>query len=120
MSRRGVLCVPASESRKVVKALSLDVDEVVVDLEDAVSIDQKEGARAAIADLPARNHGRLAVRANALGTPWADDDVAACVENRNVESIVVPKSEDSHEFSALARRLDELEKAAGRAQPLGM
>lgn len=120
MSRRAILCVPASEPGKVAKALALTVDEVVVDLEDAVSVDMKDSAREHVAGLPARARGRLTVRVNALGTAWCHADVAACVANPNVTSIVVPKSEDAGALRALAARLDELEVTTGRPHRLRM
>jgi citrate lyase subunit beta/citryl-CoA lyase len=50
----------------------------------------------------------------------AVDDLAACVANPCVGSIVLPKSEDPAELQALAGRLDRLESAAGREVPLGI
>lgn len=116
--QRAVLSVPASDPRKIIKALSTAADEVVVDLEDAVSIDAKDVARTNIATLVARGYGALAVRVNAAGTPWHDADVAACVENPSVTSIVVPKAESISALDDLARRLDELETTTARAVPL--
>jgi len=118
MNRRAVLCVPASEPRKIAKALAAAVDEVVVDLEDAVSIDEKDAARENVVGLAARDAGLLAVRVNALGTPWIDSELAACVSIPHVESIVLPKCEDPQALQDLARRLDRLEAVAQRVVPL--
>jgi citrate lyase beta subunit len=118
MSRRAALCVPASEPRKIAKALAAPVDEVIVDLEDAVAVDEKESARESIAALTARRSGLLGVRVNALGTQWAEDDVAACVANPHIGSIVVPKCENPETLQGLAHRLDRLESVAGRETPL--
>ena len=116
--RRGVLSVPASEPRKIAKALAAPVDEVVVDLEDAVAVDEKEAARENVAALSPREAGLLAVRVNALGTPWSEADIAACVANPAVQSIVLPKAEDASALKDLATRLDELEAASKRSDPL--
>lgn len=118
MARRAALCVPATETRKVAKALALDVDEVVVDLEDAVALDRKEEARDAVAALQPRPHGRLAVRVNQVGSQWHRADVAACAANPAVDSIVVPKAEDPEALAALARSLHPLENGAGRRASL--
>ncbi|MTB88940.1 CoA ester lyase [Aeromicrobium senzhongii] len=118
MSRRAALCVPANEPRKVAKALGSPADEVVVDLEDAVPVDEKVGSRSTVADLPARDHGALAVRVNAVGTPWHEEDVAACAANPAVDSIVLPKAESAASIRALGERLEALESAAGRTRPL--
>lgn len=49
-SPRAVLVVPGSDQRETAKALSLDVDEVVLDLEDAVIPANKSTARAVVLD----------------------------------------------------------------------
>lgn len=118
MARRAALCVPASEDRKVAKALALDVDEVVVDLEDAVAPDRKDEARTAVEALTRRPRGSLAVRVNAVGTQWHRADVAACAANPAVDSIVVPKAEDPEALATLARTLHTLENGNGRRAPL--
>lgn len=102
--RRSVLCVPGSDDRKVAKAMASTADEVVVDLEDAVAIDAKAAARAALASLPVRALGSVAVRVNAPGTEWFADDVAAAATAPGVTSVVVPKVEQAghvHEVVAL-------------------
>jgi len=114
MSRRAVLCVPASEPRKISKALALPVDEVVVDLEDAVAVRDKVAARDNIASLVARESGLLGVRINGIGTPWYDGDLAACLENPYIDSLVLPKAEDPAELRGLAEQLDRMESAARR------
>lgn len=116
--RRAVLSVPASEPRKIAKALAADVDEIVVDLEDAVSVNAKDAARSNVEALTRRPHGLLAVRVNALGTTWHEADVAACAANLAVDSIVIPKAEDPGAMRALASRLDALEASSGRTVPL--
>jgi citrate lyase subunit beta/citryl-CoA lyase len=118
--RRGVLSVPASETRKIAKALAAQVDEVVVDLEDAVAVDEKNAARENIVALSPRGSGLLAVRVNALGTPWAEADIAACAANPAVHSIVLPKAEDPGALADLSGRLDDLEATSARTDPLGL
>lgn len=109
-----MLSVPASEPKKIAKALAADVDEVVVDLEDAVAVDAKDAGRLNIAALERRDNGQLAVRVNAFGTTWHDADVAACVANQAVDSIVVPKAEEPDAMRALAACLDGLEATSSR------
>jgi len=109
-----VLSVPASEAPKIAKAMATRVDEVVVDLEDAVSVNAKDAARSNVEALTRREHGLLAVRINAIGTRWHEADVRACAANPVVDSIVLPKAEDPQALQALAERLDELEVVTGR------
>ena len=47
---RAWLFVPANRPERYAKALACGADAVIVDLEDAVAPDQKDGARAALAD----------------------------------------------------------------------
>jgi len=86
-----VLFVPASDPRKVEKALASAATFVVLDLEDAVAPDQKEQARTVAVEM-LRNPSRPAgVRVNAVGTPWHEDDVAAlgaCA----IDGVVLPKA----------------------------
>lgn len=118
--RRAALCVPASEPTKIAKASALAVDEVVVDLEDAVSFKDKDAARQNIAHLSSRQDGLLSVRVNAASTPWHLADIAVCAANQEIDSIVLPKKESISSITALAARLDVLEQQAGRERPLSI
>lgn len=116
--RRSVLSVPASEASKVAKAMALVVDEVVVDLEDAVAPDHKYGAREAVARLRPREIGELAVRVNAVDTQWFQEDLLAVVANEAVDSVVLPKSATAEQVQRVAGDLTEAEKYQGRARPV--
>jgi citrate lyase subunit beta/citryl-CoA lyase len=118
--RRAVLSVPADQPSKVLKALASNADEVVVDLEDSVAIDGKEAARAAVAGLGRRGAGLLAVRVNAVRSPWHAEDVAACVANDAVDTIIVPKAEAADDLRELDSRLGALESVRRRRAPVGL
>ena len=47
--RRSCLTVPGDDERKLAKAAALAADEVILDLEDAVAADRKDGARETVA-----------------------------------------------------------------------
>src|SRR6476661_2395808 len=70
--RRACLVVPAAPSAKLAKGRTIEADEVVVDLEDAVVPAAKDDARAAVVDALAEAWAAesVAVRVNAIGTPW--------------------------------------------------
>src|SRR5690606_20242303 len=75
----------------------------VLDLEDAVAPEMKAEARAA-AVAAARAGGfapRLAVRINALDTPWGADDLTA-MRDTPVDLIVAPKVEGAATVRALS------------------
>jgi citrate lyase subunit beta/citryl-CoA lyase len=85
--------MPASNARAVEKARGLDCDIVILDLEDAVLPDAKPVAReAAVAAVRAGGFGRreVAVRVNALATPWGEADLAAMAA-AGPDAILVPK-----------------------------
>jgi citrate lyase beta subunit len=75
------------------KAAELPADEIVVDLEDGVAPDQKDAARENLH--AARARGTLAVRINAVGTPWFERDLEAVAERRP-DVVVLPKAELDH------------------------
>lgn len=87
------------------KAATLAADEVIVDLEDAVAEADKEAARAtAVEGVRARPGGTTALRVNARGTPWWEDDLRAAAEARP-DVVVLPKVESPEDVAAAAARL---------------
>lgn len=95
---RSCLVVPASDSRKVTKALRTAADEVVLDLEDAVVPAAKDAARASVAQVLGVVSARpLAIRVNRIGTRWCLDDVLTSVAAASSTrlTLVVPKVESA-------------------------
>lgn len=91
--RRSALYMPASNARALAKARSLAADVIILDLEDAVAPEAKEDARnAAIAAAAEGGFGNreLAIRINALDTPWGKDDLAA-VAHARIDAVLIPK-----------------------------
>jgi len=90
------------------KAPSLDADEVIVDLEDAVAAEDKEAARAiAVAALGRGPLGRTtALRVNGRSTPWWEEDLRAAAEARP-DVVVLPKVESPDDVSAATDLLPE-------------
>lgn len=105
---RSVLFMPASNPRAIDKARTLPCDVAVLDLEDAVAPDMKAEARAAAVEaVRAGGFGpRLAVRVNALDTPWGSDDLDA-LAGTPVGIIVTPKVEDARDVAELGDRLPD-------------
>jgi citrate lyase subunit beta/citryl-CoA lyase len=90
-ARRTALYVPASNGRALEKARALDADVVILDLEDAVRGEDKVRARAtAVAMLKDFAPREAAVRVNAYGTPWHDEDMAAMAAAKP-DAILLPK-----------------------------
>lgn len=117
---RSCLSVPGSSERMVNKALDSAADEVVIDLEDAVSIDAKDAARAlttkALAHVPTAR--RVAVRVNAVGTPWCHQDLIALASaQRPPDSVVIPKVGSSGDIHFVERLLHGVANTNGSAPP---
>lgn len=91
------------------KAMSLPVDEIVLDLEDAVSAGQKDSARTHVARVLAAAPSEgpaLSVRINGLGTPWFDGDLAMIAgAGSAVASVVVPKVESAQDIDVVRGEL---------------
>jgi len=91
-----LLYVPGDRADRVRKALASDADVVLLDLEDAVAPAHKALARDTVVrllrELPPRP---VQVRVNALGTPWAADDLAAVAHLPPAVGLRLPKVESS-------------------------
>lgn len=113
--RRSALCVPAGDEHRLRKALASGADEVVIDLEDAVAPAEKQAARARLSAFswPAEQP-IVAVRVNAIGTPWCHRDLEAVVAIPQVSSVVVPKVESRADLGFAERLLEGLELELGR------
>ena len=84
------------------KGATLDVDEVVADLEDGVAAADKEDARDLLGAAGAMR--TLAVRINGVGTPWWRDDLEA-VRALSPDAVVIPKVESADAVRAVAELL---------------
>lgn len=117
-SRRTTLAVPGSNPRFIDKARELAVDEVFLDLEDAVAPAEKEQSRGLVARA-LRDGGWgekvRAVRINDARTRWAYRDVIDVVEQAGagLDSIVLPKVTGPADILWLDLLLGQVELAAG-------
>jgi len=92
-SIRSLLFAPGNDARKLEKALESHADAVVADLEDAVPAPEKGRAREIVRDLlaGARTEALLAVRLNAVGTAFWEDDLRMLSE-LPPDALVLPKA----------------------------
>ncbi len=100
------LFVPGSRSDRFDRAAGSGADEVILDLEDAVSPADKGDAREQVASWLGAN-GSGWVRINGSGTDWHDEDVAALGGRAGLRGVVVPKAEDPAALSAVRDRLPD-------------
>ncbi|MCF8053021.1 MAG: CoA ester lyase [Desulfobacterales bacterium] len=110
---RSALFAPGNRPDRAAKALALDADCVILDLEDAVPIAEKERTRAVVRDVLDQHPGkRMYVRVNALSTPYAADDILA-LGSQNLSGIMVPKVESEADLAEFNRRVTVLENDSG-------
>jgi len=117
--RRSWLFVPGDDEKKIAKAFASSADVVIVDLEDAVG---PTPARKANARRVARDHlvahpehrERCYVRINGFGPGLIEADLPVALEGGAI-GVVLPKCEGPTDVERLAKVLDTMEAAAGRA-----
>lgn len=105
--RRSVLYMPSSNERALEKAKTLPVDGLILDLEDAVAPDAKEGAREnACAAAASGEYGKreITIRINGIGTQWHEADMAAAAK-AGPDGIVVPKVNSAEEVRQLVEAM---------------
>ena len=112
---RSWLFAPGDSARKMEKALGGEADQVILDLEDAVAIDNKPEARAMVAQFLADNadqRARMWVRVNPLDGEWTQADLEAVMPARP-GGIMLPKAESGEDMRTLDAMLTPLEVVHG-------
>ena len=107
---RSFLFAPGNHARRVEKALSLDADAVILDLEDAVAVAEKPAAREAVAAAwGARVAALLYVRVNAADTDFCHGDLVAVVRP-GLDGVILPKVESPAALATIDWLLAQLER----------
>jgi len=113
--RRTMLYVPGNNPNMVKDAHIYRADSVMFDLEDSVSINEKDAARflifRALRCIDYENTETV-VRINGLHTPFGQDDVEAMVRARP-DIIRIPKTETSEDIEEIDQLITEVEKKEG-------
>lgn len=113
---RSFLFAPGNVARRVEKALTLDADVVIVDLEDSVAVQEKEPTRLAVAQALMRpRKGRGYVRVNAPSSPFCYGDLVATI-HKGVDGVVLPKVESAADLHAIDWLIAALERERGIAE----
>lgn len=109
-----LLYTPGSEPGKIAKLPGFGCEAAILDLEDAVAVEQKPAARSTVRDglagLP-ESMLRL-VRVNNLSTSWTADDLEGVV-CPSLDGIVYPKAETADELWEVDELLGRAERANG-------
>lgn len=110
---RTFLFAPGNHPRRVEKALSLDADAVILDLEDACPIAEKVATRPVVVAACQRPRACLGyIRVNATTTEFGSGDIEAVVQ-KGVDGIILPKLETVEEIKAVDWMIASLEKERG-------
>ena len=114
---RTFLFTPGNHSRRVEKALILNADVVILDLEDAVALSEKVKTRAIVVDALKRSRKSLGyVRVNAFDTEYCFGDLLVVI-TKGVDGIFLPKVETASQLQAIDWMVGQLERE--KRLPLG-
>lgn len=110
---RSLLFTPGNHPRRVEKVFQSGADVAILDLEDAVAMDEKLPARAAVVEAMQRSRACAGyVRVNSFDTAWCYGDVLA-VAGPWLDGIVLPKAESADQLRTLDWLLRQLERERG-------
>jgi citrate lyase subunit beta/citryl-CoA lyase len=113
--RRCAHFVPGASEKMLVKALATEADALVLDLEDAVTPENKDDARAIVAgwlaDVDFGGQERM-VRINPIDTPWFRADVEATMVDPP-DSFLIPKVHGPGDVRLIDRTIADLEAQHG-------
>ena len=105
---RSWMFVPGHRQRMIDKALGLNADAIMLDIEDGVAPNEKDAARKNISESLGREKAPAAparyVRINAIGHARMDADLEAVVR-RGLEGVVCPKVDTVEEIKTVDARL---------------
>ena len=112
---RTYLFVPGNRPERFAKALASQADAVVLDLEDAVAVDDKSRARDAVAaqmaDMNAAERGRIVVRINDVASGWFAMDLRVLLQGGGTQ-VMLPKAESPEQIAAVRAALPDAQVLA--------
>lgn len=108
-ANRTYLFTPGNHPRRVEKALSLDTDVVILDLEDAVALAEKVKTRSIVREtLKLPRDVAVIVRVNAYDTPFCYGDLCAVI-CPDLDGIMLPKLESVADLKSVDWLIRNLE-----------
>jgi citrate lyase subunit beta/citryl-CoA lyase len=113
---RSFLFAPGNVPRRIEKALGLEADAVIIDLEDSVAASDKAATRGPVAEAFSRpRRARAYVRVNAASTEFCFADLHATLR-KGVDGVFLPKVESAAELHAVDWLMANLERERGIAE----
>ena len=119
--RRSLHFVPGANEKMFLKSLATNADSLILDLEDAVTPQNKAQARMTIRDwLNTADFGlkEKTVRINPLDTPWGLEDVEVVMQGKP-DALVVPKVSTLKELEQLDEIMEKIEEEL-KLEPLSV
>jgi citrate lyase subunit beta/citryl-CoA lyase len=113
--RRAVHFVPGANEKMLQKSLALPADSLVLDLEDAVTPENKDSAREVVTRwLKEVDFGRQErmVRMNPLDTPWGMKDLEVTMQGKP-DSYLVPKARTREDLLKIDEMISLMEREYG-------
>lgn len=114
--RRTMLYLPGNNPNMLTRGYLFGSDGLVLDLEDAVAMVEKDAARTLVKRfLEQGEFGDcyVSVRINGVDTEYWRDDLAAVVPMKRLDGIRVPKVEDANTVKIIDEELSALEEKNG-------
>lgn len=115
--RRSMLFMPGSSSAMLSTAFVFKPDSIMFDLEDAVTLREKDAARILVFHAlrhPLYQSIETVVRINPLDTPFGLDDLEAAVRG-GADIVRLPKTDSADDVQRLESEVERIERACGRA-----
>lgn len=107
---RSFIFVPTHSEKMMKKAQAFPTDGVILDLEDAVSPEEKENSRERLRNLFNQlyyGHRHVFIRINGFDTPWGRED-AIVVANLHPDAVVIPKVKDYRDLEMAQEILGDI------------
>lgn len=110
---RSMLFVPVTDMKKILKAFASDADCVLLDLEDAVALSEKENARRLALEILREPHQKpVYVRVNGIDTPFLFNDLTTIIQG-GPAGIMLPKAESPDHIRKVDWLIGQLERESG-------
>ena len=115
-TRRSMLFVPGANAAMVSNAFIYPADALMFDLEDSVTLREKDAARRLVYHAlqhPLYRDVETIVRVNALDSEWGIDDLEAVVRG-GCDIVRLPKTDTAQDVTDIEKEILRIEKACGR------
>lgn len=123
MLNRSLLFVPADKEKMLRKINELQADLIIIDLEDAVRVDEKHIGRDLIRKYIGDWEKPVFIRVNSIETSEFQVDMQLILEISNavsLQGVMLPKSSSRRNIEELAEHLETIENQGSRQSKLSI